>query len=114
MAGAIVIVRKNRLADFGLHYKVVIDKKRVGDLLNGETGTYPVAPGTHAVEVRLERGSIRSKTVTVTVVEAGSVTLKCGPRGGRLSQYAGKVRVSPVRIWLHEARWFGAVWFGAR
>jgi hypothetical protein len=58
-------------------YKVFVDGQEVGRIRPGRTDRYPVAPGTHRLQLRIDWCA--SRWWDVDVPDGGQVTYECRP-----------------------------------
>jgi hypothetical protein len=76
VSASITISRDSGYADRLRAYRVVVDDSEVGTLNNGESKTFSIEPGPHALVLKIDWCS--SNTVRFDLPENGSVQFKCG------------------------------------
>lgn len=76
----LVVNRKRALAGGGLAFNVLVNGERIGQVKNGETKTFQVAPGP--LEIRLTwslpLGNKSSKTLQVDASGGQDIQITCG------------------------------------
>jgi hypothetical protein len=72
----ITLVRRPSVVDITRYYRVEIDGRNVGTIGAGEVGQYPVAPGKHAVVLKIDW--CRSLAAEVEMGIGENVLLDCG------------------------------------
>lgn len=80
---SLTIVRDSGYADRLRAYTIVLDDEKIGEVKDGETKRFSLAPGNHRLALRIDWGG--SKTVEFTVTEADHLTFQAksnlrGPR----------------------------------
>jgi len=80
----IELVRTSQFANAGRAYSICIDGAKVGSVRDGQTSEFPVSPGTHSAQARIDW--CRSRPLEVEVAEGEKVSLEvgCNSRGWRL------------------------------
>jgi hypothetical protein len=76
--GTIQLERSTAYTDKLRAYKVTVDGTEVGTIKQGTTESFPVAPGSHDVQLKLDWAY--SPILTVDVPPGGTVRLQCRPR----------------------------------
>ena len=76
--GTIQLERGTASTDKLRAYKVLVDGAEVGTIKQGTTESFPVAPGTHDVQLKIDWAL--SPIVTVDVPAGGTVRLTCRPK----------------------------------
>ena len=78
--GLIRIQRRQVLKDVLRRYTVLIDGERVGKLSPFRTGSYPVAPGRHTVQLRIAgTGKSQSDDISVEVARGETRLMRTAP-----------------------------------
>ena len=81
--GTIEIEREKAYVDKVRAHKVLIDDAQVGTIKEGETKSFPVAPGSHEVVLRIDWA--RSPVVTIDVAPGAIAKLRTRPNGNPLT-----------------------------
>ncbi len=86
MSATLHIDRPARLADRLRTYQVVLDGQATSNLHNATSADLPVAPGTHALQIRVakilkitQRPELASPTVTFAVEDEMAASFTCHP-----------------------------------
>ena len=81
--GTIVLARASAYADRVRAYKVMLDGQQVGEIRNGETKSFPVPAGAHALHLKIDWTT--SQPVTFDVAPGDTIRFACSPKGNALS-----------------------------
>jgi hypothetical protein len=81
--GTIEIAREKAYVDKARAHKVLIDGTEVGRIKEGETQSFPVAPGAHEVVLKIDWAT--SPAVTVDVAPGSTAKLRTRPNGNPLT-----------------------------
>jgi hypothetical protein len=70
------VTRDSGYADRMRTYRILVDDREVGDLADGESETFDVEPGSHAMKITIDWCS--SNTVTFALAADQQLLLECG------------------------------------
>ena len=81
---SLTVVRDSGYADRLRAYQIILDGEKVGEVRDGETKQFFLAPGKHQLSLKIDW--CKSKTIDFTVTEADSLIFqaKSNLRGSRL------------------------------
>lgn len=79
----VTIVRGTAYVDRLRAYKVMVDGNEVGRIKNGETQSFPVAAGSHTLQLKIDWAS--SPDVGFDVAPGGEATFACRPKGNAMT-----------------------------
>ena len=74
--GSVTICRNNDPTNVLRKYKVIIDGAVVGDIGSGEIAHYPISPGLHEVQVKIDWCT--SKPLRINKSSEENILLECG------------------------------------
>ena len=80
MEATLRITRTSQYANKLRAYSIFLDGARVGKIKDGETVTYPLSPGSHTVQARIDW--CRTKPVEITVKPGQDIPLEVGCYAG--------------------------------
>ena len=80
----LIISRDSGYADRLRSYTILLDGKKIGELGNGETKTFSVAPGRHAISAKIDWCSSSALDFTVGEGECSSFRVGSNMRGLRI------------------------------
>ena len=71
---SLTIVRDSGYADRIRAYRVILDGQKIGEIRNGETKQFPIAPGRHRIALKVDWCG--SKPVDFTVTETDNLAFQ--------------------------------------
>lgn len=78
MANKIIINRKSEWRNRAFGFRVLIDGKEVGTIANGGSGEYPIEPGVHKLQCKIDWGSSPELELTLAEGETRFVQVGSG------------------------------------